>query len=82
MRGTPPRGDAVVTLVHSHCVGILRPGVAGREGGSGDCDAVRSPSGGAGDAGWGRTWGGGSAGQSQFLWDTKHLAHALREDLE
>ena len=26
--------------------------------------------------------GGGSAGQSQFLWDTKHLAHALREDLE
>ena len=40
----PPCGDAVVTLVHSHCVGILRPGVAGgsRQWGG---DAVRSSSG-------------------------------------
>ena len=42
--GMPPCGDAVVTLVHSHCVGILRPLVAGgsRQWGG---DAVRSSSG-------------------------------------
>ena len=78
----PPRGDAVVTLVHSHCEGgVLRPGVAGREGvvtqyavrrGVGRGRRVRTHMG----------RGGGDPGQSQFLWHTKHLAHALGADLE
>ena len=70
----PPRGDAVVTLVHSHCGG--RDTKLGGEV-SGGGDAVRSSSGCVDAQG-----GDGNAGQSQFLWHTKHLAHALGADLE